>query len=672
MAESQNKLRGGKSKAPVITTIVIIALMGLGFILYVSYAYLGYITINKIDSPGMKDMVSSLNTLFTPESFALPITPDVIKEVLTMQYRDLWWVYLGIAVIVFLFVTSRDNNDFKGIEKGSAKWSDKYDAKLFTDTTGIPCGKNFYITVNNPKHKYCELDNVHEIVIGGSGAGKSFRKIKPDIIQMIGSYIITDPSGELYRDTANFLKKNGYKVKVLNLNDINLTNAYNPFAYMANAQEVLKTAELFCKASAGEGEKADFWSGAAQDLLVMIMVYLWNTESEIKSFGRVLRLINSIRYNKEGTIDEECELAQCINNYIEADEKHRYDTVAVNWGSLQGTPQETMGSIAKTMSVRLRLWSTDDVDILTEKDEMEFDDIGVHKTAIFLILPSADSTFRAIANLFYSQLFKRLTYVAETKYCNRLPLLVSFELDEFANIGIIPDFRALTATVRKYNIRICIVLQSISQLKTLYEKDWEDIYSNCEIKTILGTDDETTCEYISKKLGEITIIIKNRSTNRGNQGGGSDSEQKESRRLLRADEIPRALAKRGKGNGKCIVFAGKKYQFFLDKFDTLNHPRINEVGSDRGKNKVNNANIIEDYTVINAERKKRYEEERRKMHQISNAIETGNFNEPISTEQQQQINRQQMIDYVFNDSSAPVSFYNSDTIENVEEVKIDG
>ena len=660
MAESQNVLRGRKSKAPVIYTAVICGLFGLAFIFYATYAYLGYIRLHNITDPGITDIMDAMGTLFTEDSLKLPITFEVIQEVLVMQVRDIWWVYVGIALAVFLMVTSRSQNDFRGMEHGSARWSNNSEKELFTDNTGIPCADNFYITVTNPNNKYYATDNLHELVIGGSGAGKSFRKIKPDIIQMTGSYVITDPSGELYRDTANFLKNNGYQVKVLNLNNINLTNTYNPFSYMSSAQDVLEVAELFCKASAGEGEKADFWSGAAQDLLVMIMVYLWNTESEIKSFGRVLRLINSIKYNKDRKLEEECELAQCVNRYINEKESHRYDTVAVNWDGIKGVPEDTMMSIVKTMSVRLRLWSVEDVDILTEIDEMGFDDIGVNKTALFVIIPGASSTYRAVANMFYTQLFKRLIYVAETKYENCLPLLVSLELDEFANIGLIPDFRATLATVRKYNIRICIVLQSLSQIKSLYEKDWNDIVNNCAIKTLLGADDKETCEFFSEKIGETTIVITHRSRNRGNQGGGSDSEQSMARRLLKTDEIPKALAK-GK-RGKCIVFAGVKYKFYLDKFDTLKHPRISEVGSNRGKNRANNANIIEDYTKINAERKKRYEEERRKMHKISEALANGEYSKSTSFEQNQAIDNFKKLKDLFESSNSTMMSFNDAVI----------
>ena len=430
--ENRNKLRGNKSKAPVIYTGIIMAILGIAFVLYATYTYLSYLSIHPdITEPGIRDIINSLSLLFTPQSFALPLTNDVIQKVLTMQITDLWWVYALSAAVVFIAATSSNKNDFRGMEHGSSEWADKYDLKQFTDNTGIPCGDNFYVTVNNPKHKYYSSHNLNEIVIGGSGAGKSFRKIKPDIMQMTGSYVVTDPSGELYRDCAKILRKNGYKVRVLNLVNISLSNAYNPFKYMTEEQDVLNIADLFMKNSAGEGEKEDFWSGAAQDMLVMIMLYLFKTKGEIKSFGRVIRLVNSIQY-ANGKIDPLCELARCM-------EKHKsipgneYDAVTVNWNSMLGTPQETLGSIAKTLSTRLRLWAVEDVDMLTGEDEMDFDDIGVNKTAIFLIIPAARQTYKAVANIFYSQLFERLMYVASEKYNNRLPLLVSCELDEFAN-----------------------------------------------------------------------------------------------------------------------------------------------------------------------------------------------------------------------------------------------
>lgn len=668
MSESRNKLRGGKSKAPVIYTIIIIALLGLALIFYASYTYLGYIKINKITNPGYEDIINALSLMFQLESPALPITPEVIKEVLVMQVRDLWWLYAGIALMVFLIITSKNPNDYRGMEQGSAKWANKYDLKQFTDNTGIPCGDNFYVTVENPKHKFYSSHNLNEIVIGGSGAGKSFRKIKPDIMQMTGSYVVTDPSGELYRDCAKLLRENGYKVRVLNLTNISLSNSYNPFKYMREEQDVLNIADLFMKNSAGEGEKEDFWSGAAQDMLVMIMLYLFKSDDEIKSFGRVIRLVNSIQY-KDGKIDETCELARCMEKH-KMNEKNRNDAASINWNGLLGTPQETLGSIAKTLSTRLRLWAVEDVDMLTGEDEMDFDDIGVHKTAIFLIIPAARQTYKAVANIFYSQLFERLMYIASVKYNNRLPLLVSCELDEFANIGRIPNFAETLAVVRKYNIRLCIVLQGLSQLKAIYEKTFDGIVGNCSIFTFLGTNDQESKEYVSKKLGKTTVRIDTRSYNRGNQGGGSDNESYVARDLLAPDEISRAL-KKGK-NGKCIVFVDEFNPFFLDKFNTLKHQKISEVGSSFKKDRHNNSDINVDYTEVKNEREKRYAEQQKKTHQLANALATGNYDSTVSTEETREDEVMKKLEKMFM-GSEDIMYFNNAIIDpnatnNIQEV----
>ena len=654
MAENRNMLRGNKSKTPVIYTVVIVSIMGLALILYATYAYLGYIRLNNITKPSISDILNAMETLFTEESFKLPLSLEVIQEILIMQVRDIWWVYAGIFLAVFLMMTSRNPNDFRGIEHGSAKWADNYDKKMFTDKTGIPCGDNFYVTVENPDHKYYSSHNLNEIVIGGSGAGKSFRKIKPDIMQMTGSYVVTDPSGELYRDCAKILRENGYKVRVLNLTNINLSNSYNPFVYMVEEQDVLNIADLFMKNSAGEGEKEDFWSGAAQDMLVMIMLYLFKADDEVKSFGRVIRLVNSIQY-KNNKIDETCELGRCMKKH-QMNEKNKNDAASINWNGLLGTPQETLGSIAKTLSTRLRLWAVEDVDMLTGDDEMDFDDIGVNKTAIFLIIPAARQTYKAVANIFYSQLFERLMYIASLKYNNRLPLLVACELDEFANLGTIPNFSEILAVVRKYNIRLCVVLQGLSQLKAIYEKTFDSIIGNCSIFTFLGTNDQESKEYVSKKLGKTTVRTDTKSHNRGNQGGGTDNESFAARDLLAPDEISRAL-KKGK-NGKCIVFVDEYNPFFLDKFNTLKHPLISKVGSSFKKDWANNSDITIDFAGIKEERMKRYAEVQKKAHLISNALEKGNYAQSKTFEQNREEENRIKLQKIFEDSVGAMMAFN--------------
>lgn len=611
MKYNRNKLRN-KNRAKVLIKVFTIAFLFLFFILvYATCVYLKFINDNQIQSPGINEVLKSMDMLFTKESFKA-LNFELIKTSIIYQVTKLWLVYICFFGMIVLTLTSKNSNDYRGVEHGSATWATKYDEKEFTDTTGIPIGNNFYATVNNPGNKYYSPHNLNEIGIGGSGAGKSFRKIKPDIMQMYGSYVVTDPKGELYRDTAKLLKANGYQIRVLNLIDINLSNSYNPFRYMTQEQDVLSVADLFIKNTAGEGEKEDFWSGAAQDLLVAIMLYLWKDENEIKSFGRVIRLVNSISY-KDGKIDETCELARCMKKHSI---DHPNDATSVNWKSMKGTPQDTMGSIAKTLSTRLRLWAVEDVDELTAVDEMDFDSIGTQKTAVFMIIPAARQTYKAVANIFYSQLFERLMYVANFKHNGRLPLLVSCEIDEFANIGKIPNFNEILSVARSHNIRICVILQGLAQLKALYEKKFDSIIGNCSLFTYLGTNDMDTKKYVVERLGKTTVRTDTRSHNRGNNGGGSENESFNSRDLLTVDELPLAMRPKGKTQkygGNCIVFIDEYRPFFLLKFDTLSHPLISQVGSSFPKDVHNNTDISKVYGHLKEERKQKYAEQKAKL-----------------------------------------------------------
>ena len=285
----------------MVYTYLISAVIAIAFCTYLTYVYLLF---SNPQNAVMDNLIITFNAAFSEKALELNFEMQTLLTALKMQITSLWWVYGALALAVFLMKTSHTKDDFYGMEHGSARWADKYDMRDFADKTGIPVGKDFFVTVENAKGKSYAPHNLNEIIIGGPGAGKTFRKIKPDIMQMFGSYVVTDPKGELYRDTAKLLKKEGYKIRVLNLIDISNSNTYNPFAYMKSEQDVLNIADLFMKNSAGDGEREDFWVGAAQDLLVCCMIYLFKSESEIKSFGRVLRLINSITFDpRTGQLD---------------------------------------------------------------------------------------------------------------------------------------------------------------------------------------------------------------------------------------------------------------------------------------------------------------------------------------------------------------------------------
>ena len=446
----------------------------------------------------------------------------------------LYGTLIGWGIITYSRYETRlhRKNTRKGIEYGSARWGTEKDIKPFIDENplnNIILSKTEMLTMK-PKMKLFELNrNKNVVVYGSSGSGKTFSFVKPNLMQCYGSYVVTDPKGELYRDTAKLLMENGYKVRVFNLINIKKTNAYNPFVYINEDQDIVVLAHTFINASAGDDDKEDFWSGSAKSLLTAIMVYLWKAKGEIKCFGRVVRLLNSITY-KNGKIDELCELARCLNKHAI---EHPYDAATINWNGIKGTPEETMGGIAKTLSTRLDLWAVEDVNDLTVIDEMDFDNIGVEKTAIFLIVPPADTTYKAICNMLYSQLFSRLMYCANFKHNGRLPLLVSVELDEFANIGRIPNFDKITAVIRSNNIRACIVLQSLPQLKALYKDNWESIIGYCSLFTYLGAPDLDTRKYIVEMLDKTTVRIDTRGHSQGTTSGGSSSDNESYQGRLR-------------------------------------------------------------------------------------------------------------------------------------------
>lgn len=608
---NENILRRHKSKKPMIITFAIMIFILFLLVSYGYYCFLDYEYVHgKVTS--LSDTIIAVSSM-TSCNFSLPFTPDIFCKIL-LFHLSIWYVYVAIILLIFIYMTSRNRNDFKNMEHGSARWSNEYEIKeLQQSTNGIPLARDTYLPLNSDL-----AANLNEIVIGGSGAGKSFRKIKPDILQLNGSYVVTDPKGELYRDCAKMLKAHGYIVKVLNLVNLHYSNSYNPFYYITSEQDVVNVASLFMKNTAGEGEKDDFFTGAALKLLIALMMYLYKSDNEIKTFGRVIRLLNSIRY-KNGSIDMSCELARCLNKHATI---YPNDAATINWSGMQSNAQETQSSINEVLSTRLSLWSTTDLDAITSTDEMDFDSIGAKKTAIFLILPAARNTYKVVCNLFYSQLFERLQRVAESKYNGCLPLLVNCELDEFANIGEIPAFNETLSVVRSYNIRICIVLQGLSQLKAIYEKTYDSIIGNCDTFTLLGSKDKETLDYVSDKLGKITVRNDSRTYNRGSMqgGGGQDTEAVSERPLLYPDEIKSAIKPKGKSKqygGSTIIFVGYEKPMYLDKYDTVNHPLFAECGSKYKEYVHNNTYVDIEYAPIWEERLIAYNE----MYSTRNEIE---------------------------------------------------
>lgn len=574
----------------MIYTIAIFFVISLIVGIIWAYKLISYQRINGITSISMTDMFSNFSKIIN--SPTLPFL-GLLGDILMYQVK-IWYLYLIVVFLVYCMLASDTKDDYKSVEYGSAKWAEKEDYNLFKQKdSSIPVGKNFYIAIKPTTKKIVySPHNLNEIVIAGPGCGKTFRKIKPDVMQMFGSYVVTDPKGELFRDTYKLMINSGYKVRVLNLIDITSSNSYNPFKYMTSEQDVVDIADLFIKTTLEDGEKPDFWVTAAKKLLTAVLCYLFKAEKEIKSLGRVFRLVNTLSFDANGTINEFCEINVLMKKHKT---QHPYDFASISWEGLNGAAQETLSSIKEVLLTKLQLWGIQSVDSLTENDEMDFDDVGVHKTIIYLIIPTPRNPYKVITNMFYVQLYQRLMLVANKDYNGRLPLLVSCEMDEFANTGKIPDFNEVLSVVRSFNIRICIVLQSLSQLKNLYDKQYDGIIGNCSIFTYLGTNDTETRKYVVERLGKTTVRVDTRSYNRGNQSGGSDNSSYVGRDLLTTDELAQAVQAKGKSKrygGSLICFIDEFRPFYTYKFDTKNHPVYSQVGGSFPDCLHNNTDIL--------------------------------------------------------------------------------
>lgn len=634
---TENILKPRHSKLPIIIFVLILCLAAAAGLIYLTYCYQYYLLVTGSTETGINItlLVNSMAYVGQPMTFI----PDLFQLCLKKQLTDIWFVYMILAAIVFVLITSSGNgNSYKGMEQGSAHFASEAEKALFSkDTTGIPCGKDFYVPLDGKINGRRVAPNLNELVWGGSGAGKSFRKIMVDIMQMWGSYVITDPKGELFRNTYKLLKANGYTIKVLNMMDIRCSNTYNPFDYMESEEDVLEICSLFMS-SASEGERKDFFVNSAEEMLRCISVYLFKADYETKTFGRVIRLVNSIKFTSDGKIDDNCELSRCMQRHMA---EHPYDSASVTWPGLVFTAQETFTSVQKTLSTKLSLWTVESVDMLMNEDEMDFDMLGQRKTAIFVIVPVPHNPYKVVANVFFTQLFSRLFKIADEKYSGRWKELISFELDEFAQIGTIPDFHNILAIARSYNIRICPVLQDISQLKVNYKDTWETLQANCAITTFLGSTDDTTLKHISEKLNNFTAQTDSRTYNRSSGGGGSDTQAMATRPLLYPNEIKRAVKPKGdtiKYDGSCIVWVGYEEPFYMPKFDTLNHPLIGQVGGPYGTPQyVNNTDIRNIYVKRFDTKKADYERSRVEQFENMKAEETAIQQKKEAEEVQEQM-----------------------------------
>ena len=397
----------------------------------------------------------------------------------------------------------------------------------------------------------------------GSGSGKSASYSIPNAHQCLGSYIFTDPKGELYDRTAGYLKSKGYKVRVLNLVNPECSDGYNPLAHIRNEIDVDIIANTIVKGQSGEKASDPFWDDMAEILLKALIWYLISTrppeEQNLASCAELVRAAN----DSGGT----SLLGDLIN---QLDYTH---PARKNYKSIEIAPEKTRGSILSTLQSRLGKFDSKDIADLTSSDTINFEEIGQEKTAVYVVSSDTHTTYNFLLTIFFSQMIQQLYDYAD-KAGGKLPEKTFFILDEFANIGQIPDFDKKISTSRSRGISFSVILQNLDQLEAVYEKSYETIIGNCDTHVFLGSNSTKTLEYFSKALGEKTISRDSHSTNRDKGGwksGSSDSDQIMGRALLTPDELRRF------DNDMCIIFVKGVRPVKANKFYYFRHPMGKEM-----------------------------------------------------------------------------------------------
>ena len=487
------------------------------------------------------------------------------------------------AVILRMAVHMKGKNAKKyrhGMEYGSARWGTAADIAPYMDKDffqNIPMTMTERITMSSrPKQpKYARNKNI--LVIGGSGSGKTRFFCKPSLLQGHSSYVCTDPKGTLLPEIGTFLERQKYRIKCLNLINFKKSMRYNPLAYIRSEKDILKLVNALIMNTKGEGDKAgeDFWVKAERLYYSALIGYIWyEAPEEEKNFITLLDLINA----SEAREDDEGYQSPVDLLFAQLEEKDPDHFAVKQYRKFKMAAGKTLKSILISCGARLAPFDIKELRDLMETDELELDTLGDSKSALFVIISDTDSTFNFVAALMYSQLFNLLCDKADDFYGGRLPVHVRLILDEFANIGQIPNFDKLIATIRSREISASIILQSQSQLKAIYKDNADTIVGNCDSTLFLGGKEKSTLKEISELLGKETIDSYNQSENRGSQISHGLSYQKLGKELMTQDEL--AVM----DGGKCIFMLRGVRPFLSDMYDLTRHPNYKYTADADPKN----------------------------------------------------------------------------------------
>ena len=547
-------------------------------LLYLPYIFIFWLFCKLSEAYRIADGADIIRKL---TNTMISLNKVMANPMISLNLRDIFAGIVGAAgVYAIVYIKKKNAKKWrKDVEYGSARWGNKKDIEPFVD---LKPDKNIILTAtesltlnSRPKNpKYARNKNV--LIVGGSGSGKTRFFLKPNLMQLHSSYCVTDPKGQILVECGKLLQHNGYEIKVLNTIDFSKSMRYNPFVYIRSEKDILKLVTALIANTRGEQKGGDpFWEKSETLLYCALIGYIhYEAADHEKNMNSLVEMINSMEVRED---DESYKNA--IDFLFEELERKSPQHFAVRqYKKYKLAAGKTAKSILISCGARLATFDIKEVRDLLSYDEMELDKIGDRKTSLFIIISDTDDSFSFIAALMYSQLFNLLCDKADNEYSGRLPFHVRFLLDEFANIGQIPKFDKLIATIRSREISACIILQAQSQLKSIYKDAAETIIGNCDTMLFLGGKEKTTLKDLSESLGKETIYLLNNSISKGNSPSYSQNQQKLGKELMSLDELSVM------DGGKCILQLRGVRPFLSDKFDITQHKNYKYLSDANPKN----------------------------------------------------------------------------------------
>ncbi len=523
-----------------------------------------------IIAPNLNNGLMSIITGFT-ESMNNPLNiswcENSIKSIL---------IFLLIYIMIIAVYESTKKNYRRGEEHGSAKWGSaselnkKYMQK--PENMNKILTKNVKLGLKGKQHKR----NLNVLVVGGSGAGKTFSYCKPNIMQANSSFVCLDPKGEIVRDTGYLLEQKGYEVRVLDLINMDKSHCYNPFVYLKNDNDVQKLVTNLFKSTTPKGASSNdpFWDTAAQMLLLSLIFYLmYEAPEDEQNFVMVMELLRAGDVHEDD--DSYVSPLDMLMNRLET--KNPEHIAVKYYHDYHSGSAKTLKSIQITLAARLEKFNLESLAKMTMTDELDLPSLGEKKVALFALIPDNDTSFNFLVSILYTQIFQQLFYLADHKYGGSLPVHVHFVMDEFANVSLPDDFDKILSVMRSREVSVSIILQNLAQLKALFEKQWESIVGNCDEFLYLGGNEQSTHKYVSELLGKETIDTNTYGKSSGRSGNYSTNYQNSGRELLTPDEV------RMLDNKYALLFIRGERPVQDLKFNLFEHKNVDLSGLGKAK-----------------------------------------------------------------------------------------